>query len=167
MTVYKRRDEIIERMKVRKSDTAYNLSVEFQVSKCTIYRDIQELSVSGYPLICEMGHGGGIKWTGGKRNILFTERELLALHNAIPSASAEDKFVLENLISERIQTIAESSQNDLYGILVGVTQRVLAMNLGITESHLSRVLSGQKKPSAELAKRILEYKERREAKNEN
>ncbi|MCW1932636.1 helix-turn-helix domain-containing protein [Pararhodobacter zhoushanensis] len=36
----------------------------------------------------------------------------------------------------------------------GVSQRQWAQNLGITEGHLSSILSGNKKPSLELAVKI-------------
>ena len=148
-----RRSEIIERMKVRKFDTAFNLAHEFGVSRLTILRDVQELSVSGYPIIAEQGRGGGIRWVGGKRSFPFTEREVVALHNAIATVSPEDKPVLENLIRERTKAMVD--KNDVFKMLTGrKSQRALAAELGISESHLSRVLSGHKKPSEALVDKI-------------
>ena len=153
MNVFERRELIIERMTIRKFDTVFNLAHEFGVSKCTIYRDVQELSINGHPIQAEPGNGGGIRWFGSKRQFPFTDREMLAIKNAIAAASPEDKPVLENLIRENRK--AEVERNDIFGLLEnGKTQRALASELGITESHLSRLLSGQKKPGAELAKRI-------------
>jgi biotin operon repressor len=157
MNALARRERIIERMKIRKFDTTYNLAVEFAVSRLTILRDIQELSVSGYPIQADMGRGGGIRWVGSKKQFPFTDRQMLAIHNAIAAASPEDKLVLEDMLRENVKP--EVDANDIFGILSdGITQRALAAELGITESHLSRILSGQKNPSAELAERISKYR---------
>jgi len=158
MTTMTRRENIIERMKIRKFDTAYNLAFEFGVSLKTVLHDIQELSVSGKPIQAEPGRGGGIRWLGGKQNFPFTEREITALHKAIALASPEDKPVLEKLI--RTNEKPEIDKNDIFGLLTGdITQRAFAAELGISESHLSRVLSGRKKPSMALAAGIAKMKE--------
>jgi len=160
MSALERREQIIERMKLRKFDTAYNLAAEFGVSRCTIFRDIQGLSLSGYPVYADMGRGGGIRWVGGKRSFPFTEPEVSALHIAIAIIPDEYRPALENLLRERVKVKVPLDKDDIYGILQqGISQRALAAVLGITESHLSRVLSGQKKPSAELVECILIYKQ--------
>lgn len=75
-----------------------------------------------------MGNGGGIRWFGGKRQFPFSQRELLALHNAIALVSQEDKPVLENLLCKDIKP--EVDKNDVFGILAdGITQRALAATL--------------------------------------
>ena len=161
MNAFERRSEIVERMKIRKYDTACSLASEFGVSKCTIFRDIQELSCGGYPLHAEQGYGGGIRWTGGKRSFPFTEREVAALHNAIAAASPEDKPVLESLLRDCVKTRVERS--DIFGILSGgQSQRELAAGLGISESHLSRLLSWQKKPIEALARKIVALRRSKE-----
>jgi predicted DNA-binding transcriptional regulator YafY len=48
-------------------------------------RDIQELTVSGYPIQADMGRGGGVRWIGNKKQFPFNERQKLALQNAILS----------------------------------------------------------------------------------
>lgn len=159
MNVFERRSEIAERMKIRRFDTAQNLAFEFGVSWRTIIKDVMELSLSGYPIISEQGRGGGIRWLGTKRGFNFTEREVCALHIAIAIVPEEYKSVLENLIRERVKVKATVDKDDIYGLLrSGISQRALAGELKITESHLSRILSGQKKPSAELVARIYEYR---------
>lgn len=160
MNAFERRSEIIERMKIRKFDTADNLAFEFGVTERTIRNDVMELSINGYPIVTEPGRGGGIRWTGGRRCFPFTEREAAALHNAVALASESDKPVLENLIRERIRTRVDA--NEVFKILAGEkSQRALAAELGISESHLSRVLSGRKKPGESLARRITKIKEER------
>jgi len=160
MSVFDRRNEIVEIMRVRKFDTAQNLAFEFGVCWRTIINDVLVLSTNGHPIISEAGRGGGIRWVGGKRGFTFTEREVVALHTAIAIVPHEYKAVLENLIRERVKVKSPFEKDDIYGILrSGITQRALAAVLGITESHLSRVLSGQKKPSESLVARILQYKQ--------
>jgi len=159
MTAYQRREQIIERMKLHKFDTAYNLSVEFDVSEKTIYRDVMELSINGNPIAAESGRGGGIWWLGGKRGFPFTKYETEALHIAVAIVPIEYKAAFENLLRERVKVKSPLDKEDIYGILRGgISQRALAAELKITESHLSRILSGQKKPSAELVARIYEYR---------
>jgi len=158
MNAIARSEQIIERMKVRKFDTAYNLAFELGVSERTIRNDVMELSISGHPIQADAGRGGGIKWTGGEKRFPFSTRELFSLQNAIVCASPEDKPVLENLIRQNIKP--KFDRNGIFGILKsGITQRALAVKLGISESYLSRVLSGQRKPSAKLVEQISKYKE--------
>ena len=157
MNVTARREQIVEHMKLWKFDTASNLAFEFKVSRLTILRDIQELTVNGHPIQTEPGNGGGIRWVGGKRNFPFTEREITAIHNAIASAPADDKPVLENLVRDRTRLKVDT--NRVFKMLEKKSQRAFAAGLGISESHLSRILSGQRKPSEALAKEMLQIKD--------
>gem|GEM_PF-307540 len=160
MKLFGRRKQIIERMRFRITDTAGTLAHEFSVTERTIRNDVQELSVSGYPIVAEPGRGGGIKWLGGKRRFLFSERETLALKNAIALASQEDKPILENLLCERLETEIEIKSSDLSKLLTGgKSQRELAKELGISKSYISRLLFGERKPGAKLAERILKLRE--------
>jgi len=134
-------------------ESARNFASMFSVSIKTIYRDIAELSTSGHPIQAEPGRGGGIRWLGGKQKIPFSESQMFAIQEAIKAVSPENKLVFEDMI--RNSAITEVDKNDIFGIFTsGMTQRALASKLGITESHISRILSGQKTPSAGLAVRI-------------
>ena len=155
MNAFERREQIIDRMKVRKFGTAQSLAAEFGVSPKTIYRDIAELSVNGYPIASDMGRGGGIQWLGSKRQFPFTENEVAALHSAIVSASPENKIVLESLLRENTKPEVKIGRNDLFKLLTGAkSQHMLARELGISKSYFSRLLSGERKPSAGLARKI-------------
>ena len=157
MNAMTRREQIIERMKIRKSDTAHNLAFEFGVSWRTVINDVMELTVNGYPIQAEPGNGGGIRWFGGKRQYPYSDKTLRAINNAIALASPEDKPELENLICTNEKP--KIDKNDIFGLLTGgTTQRALAAELGISESYLSRILSGQKKPGSELAGKITRLK---------
>ena len=158
MNAFERRQQIIDRMTVRKFDTAFNLAGEFGVSKCTVFRDVQELSVCGYPIQADTGRGGGIRWVGGKKQYPFSERELLALKNAIAAVSAEDKLVLENLLRDNGKPDISFNSNDIFKLLEdGKSQAELARELGISKGYLTRLLTGERLPGAELAGRISKY----------
>jgi len=54
-----RRMQILLLLNVRRSVTVGNLAFEFQVSKNTIYRDIETLSIS-HPIYTTQGNSGGV-----------------------------------------------------------------------------------------------------------
>ena len=168
MTAFERREQIIDRMKVRKFDTALSLAHDFCVTERTIRNDVQELICSGYPIQADMGCGGGIRWTGNKRRFPFTDRELLALQNAITAASPEDKLVLEKLLCDKTRPEVKMTNNEIFELLRdGMSQAELARELGVSGALISYLLSGKKKISAELAERISIYRERKIARNES
>lgn len=45
----------------------------------------------------------------------------------------------------------------------GTSQSALAMEIGVSVSHLNQVINGRARPSAELARRIVEVLKRRKA----
>ena len=100
MNALERREQIIERMKIRKFDTAFNLAYEFGVSWRTIIRDVQELSCSGHPIVADMGRGGGIRWVGSKKQFPFTDMEVAAFQEATHIRRARSGL---NLHSQKIQ----------------------------------------------------------------
>lgn len=59
--------------------TAKHLAESLQVSERTIYRDIQDLSLSGVPITGEVGHGYRLMKGFHLSPLMFTEEELAAL----------------------------------------------------------------------------------------
>lgn len=60
MNVYERQKELLRLLRIRKYETTYNFSVEFNVSERTIRRDIELLSLTE-PIYTKAGRfGGGI-----------------------------------------------------------------------------------------------------------
>jgi len=53
--------EIVYILLEQKTVTAKTLSAQFGVSRRTIYRDIDALSLAGIPVYAEKGKGGGIR----------------------------------------------------------------------------------------------------------
>ena len=80
------------RLQARGRFTAAEMARELEVSVRTIYRDIDQLSAVGIPMITERGCNGGFKLVDGFRAQLGpltqTEAETLFL-SALPSAAAE------------------------------------------------------------------------------
>lgn len=72
---------ILMLLQARGRMTAQTLAVELEVSERTIYRDVDALSLSGVPLYCESGPGGGIGLLDDYRTSLtgLTDGEVRAL----------------------------------------------------------------------------------------
>lgn len=72
--------------------TASELATRLEVSVRTIYRDIDELSSIGIPIICDRGQGGGIKLLGDYKTTLtgLNPDELNYLFMPSPSNLLED-----------------------------------------------------------------------------
>jgi predicted DNA-binding transcriptional regulator YafY len=72
--------------------TASGMAEELEVSERTIYRDIDQLSAAGIPVIADRGRAGGFKLAEGFRTQLtgFTEAEAEALFlTGLPGPAAE------------------------------------------------------------------------------
>ncbi len=77
--------------------TATELANKFQVSKRTIYRDINDISLAGIPIVTTIGSDGGIMIDKNYKinKTIFTEKELntilLSLHS-LASVSDDNKY---------------------------------------------------------------------------
>ena len=67
--------------------------------------------------------------------------------------------MLEGLLKKTDQLEPTTTGNDLFALFKNLSQRQLAFKLGITESHLSRILSGQRALTKSLEEKIKIYKE--------
>jgi predicted DNA-binding transcriptional regulator YafY len=83
---------ILMLLQTRGQMTARALAEEFEVSVRTIYRDIDELSAAGIPVIADRGRNGGVRLEGGYRTKLTgmtaSEAETLFLAG-LPGPAAE------------------------------------------------------------------------------
>ena len=71
--------QIIQNLHHDRAVTAHHLADGLQVSERTIYRDIQDLSLSGVPITGEAGHGYRLMKGFQLSPLMFTEEELAAL----------------------------------------------------------------------------------------
>lgn len=151
-----RREQIAERLRLRRRDNVKNLAAEFGVTERTIRYDILTLSMS-YPIETARGCGGGVIWTGKRPEQVYTEREIKALQNAIKAVSLEDALVLEKLLS--VHSVHKPFDVEvLFNILLkGITQTELAQRLGISKSALANIIAGRRTPGTDLQMRILEF----------
>ncbi len=83
---------LLLRLHARGRLTAVQVAAELEVSVRTIYRDIDELSAAGIPVVAERGRSGGFKLLDGFKAQLgaLTEAELETLFlSALPEHAAE------------------------------------------------------------------------------
>lgn len=71
--------QIVQNLHPKRITTARQLADELEVSERTIYRDIQDLSLSGVPIAGEAGHGYRLMSGFQVPPLMFTEEELTAL----------------------------------------------------------------------------------------
>ncbi len=128
--------------------TARNLAEELEVSERTIYRDIQDLSLSGVPIEGEAGVGYRLMKGFHLPSLMFDEEELAALmlgarmvqawtDKSLASAAHQAIRKIENAIPERLRP--ELDREELLVPDFNVST--------ITQEHLSLLRSAIKKQS--------------------
>ena len=102
MSPSKRQQAIWDVLCRRRQVTAKELAYDFGVSQRTIWRDIEQLTLS-YPVETVCGrHGGGIKvadWYHPTKSKLCTEQMAL-LKKLAPSLQGDDLVVMNSIISQ-------------------------------------------------------------------
>ena len=71
--------QIVQNLHHERVITARELAVELEVSERTIYRDIQDLSLSGVPITGEAGHGYRLLRGFHLPPLMFNDEELQAI----------------------------------------------------------------------------------------
>ena len=106
--------QIIQNLHHDRAVTARHLADELQVSERTIYRDVQDLSLSGVPITGEAGHGYRLMKGFQLSPLMFTEEELAALllgarmvqawtDRGLARAAQQAMAKIEHVIPERLQ----------------------------------------------------------------
>ena len=92
------------------------LSEKLEVSRRTIYRDLEDISMAGFPIVSTPGYGGGISIVEGYRfdkNLLSSEEweQILIGLNAIKTMGDNEKieYLIGRIAPKDIQTINEQS----------------------------------------------------------
>lgn len=96
-----RRQQILEKLMLRRQDTAANLANEFGVNERTIRRDLCILS-HDYPICTIPGRGGGVRLPDGyyaataKRRL--TEEQFAFLQRLADSLPSADKATMREIL---------------------------------------------------------------------
>lgn len=92
------------------------LSEKLEVSRRTIYRDLEDLTMAGFPVVSTPGYGGGISIAEGYRfdkNLLTLEdwEQIIIGLNAIKTMGDNEKieYLIGRIAPKDIQTINEQS----------------------------------------------------------
>ena len=105
--------EIVYLLMDKKSITANELAAHFEVSKRTILRDIDTLTMSGIPIYTMQGKGGGIsihdKFVLNKMVISESEQQQILF--ALQGMSATQLIETESVLS-RLKSLFEKSDSD-------------------------------------------------------
>ncbi len=103
MNYFERRNEILEVLSQKRKTSIDYLSKRFGVSKITIRRDIDILSLE-YPIMAVQGKNGGIYVEDGwKLTRQYLNTNQISVLNKIknnPRCSKEDKELLESIIND-------------------------------------------------------------------
>ena len=99
---------ILATLQVHGRVTAHELAERFEVSRRTIYRDVDELSASGVPIYADRGPGGGFQLLEGYRTRLtgLSSSEAEALMLVGLSGPAAELGMAEQAASVRLKLLA-------------------------------------------------------------
>ena len=101
MTANERRAEIMRILTMRRRETTSRLAIEMNVSKRTILRDIECLTID-YPIETQMGGGGCVKvadWYHPHRSI-FSQEQQEVLSQLIGVCDDHQAQVLRQMLAE-------------------------------------------------------------------
>jgi predicted DNA-binding transcriptional regulator YafY len=113
---------IVQFLRLGRLLTAQKLAEKLQVSQRTIYRDIQDLQLSGMPIEGEAGVGYTLRRDHDLPPLMFTRSELTALVLGVRLVSAwggVENVVAANHALQRIEAVLPAEmRNDLDSILL-------------------------------------------------
>lgn len=113
---------IVQFLRLGRLLTAQKLAEKLQVSQRTIYRDIQDLQLSGMPIEGEAGVGYTLRRDHDLPPLMFTRSELTALVLGVRLVSAwggAENVVAANQALQRIEAVLPAGlRNDLDSILL-------------------------------------------------
>jgi len=96
--------------------TINSLAEKLEVSKRTVYRDLEALSMAGFPIVSTPGYGGGISVVDGykfDKNLLSLEdwKQILSGLNAIKTMGDNEKigYLIGRIAPKDIESINEQS----------------------------------------------------------
>jgi predicted DNA-binding transcriptional regulator YafY len=113
--------QIVQMLRTRKRLTALQLAESLEVSERTIYRDVQDLSLSGVPIISETGIGYSLDKAYNLPPITFSEAELesLLLGARMVQAWSDREMAkeatraierIESILPEHLKSVLETTE---------------------------------------------------------
>ena len=103
MTAAERQDQIMATLRKERRALICNLAAALDCSRSTVLRDIDALSVAGFPIETVRGrYGGGVKlsdWYHPQLTTLCSE-QLNLLKRVAPSLNADDRQILNSIIDQ-------------------------------------------------------------------
>ena len=140
--------QIIQNLHHDRAVTARHLADTLQVSERTIYRDVQDLSLSGVPITGEAGHGYRLMKGFQLAPLMFTEEELAALlvgarmvqvwtDKGLARAAQQAMAKIEHAIPEHLKP--ELARQDIlvpeFGFAMPVAEELAVLRQAIKQQH--------------------------------
>lgn len=153
----RRADRLFQLVQLLRHDrviTARALALELEVSERTIYRDIQDLSLSGVPVVGEAGVGYRILKGFTLPPLMFTEEELAALLTGMRMVGAWTDRDMARAAQQVINKVESAVPESLRTELGRSEIMVPDFNVGSIMAHH---LSDLRRASRECYKVSLEY----------
>jgi len=127
--------QLVQLLRRRRTTTAAELARDLEVSERTVYRDVQDLSLSGVPIEGEAGVGYRLKPGFDLPPLMFTAEELQALRlgaqivqgwadDALANAATSALSRIENVLPEKLRL--ESNRQFLFAPSFSITKETKA-----------------------------------------
>lgn len=158
--------QIIQLLRTRRCLTAAQIADNLEVSVRTVYRDIQDLSLSGTPIISETGKGYTLDKAYNLPPITFSESELesLILGARMVQAWSDQQLAadatralqrIESILPEQLRGVFESSDLIVpaFHILSDAAANLPAIRGAIKSTQ--KVSIGYKRADGELSQRTI------------
>jgi predicted DNA-binding transcriptional regulator YafY len=159
--------QILMLLRNRRVVTAREIAQRLEVSERTVYRDMQDLSLSGVPLESEAGIGYRLKPGFDLPPLMFTEEELVALRlgAAIVRAWADEKLAraaasalerIEAVLPEKLQRSRRHSYLHVPDFFIDGSRKQILSQVREAISSRSKLRIAYARADGESSLRIIE-----------
>lgn len=144
--------QIVQILRARRLTTASHLAERLQVSERTIYRDMQDLSLSGVPIMGEAGVGYALKKGYDLPPLMFDYDEVEALVIGARMAAAWGSAPLAKAANEALEKIAAVLPEPKRSVIEST--RIFAPDFALSAEQSRRFEAVRR---AIRARRVLQY----------
>ncbi len=158
--------QIVQMLRTRKHLTAAQIAESLEVSERTVYRDVQDLSLSGVPIIAETGVGYSLDKAYNLPPITFSEAELESVLLGVRMVQAwSDRQMaaeatraierIEAILPEQLKTVLDTTELLVpsFHIFSEVAEKMPAIRQAIKTSQ--KIGLDYKRADGELSNRIV------------